>query len=150
MLQRRPATESDYQFMWNLHQRTFRTYVEATWGWNEEWQSEYFRETRDLSRYEILTDDGRDIGCLGIRNEEQVLFLEYIAILPEYQNQGVGSEVVRDLLRSAAERGVTVGLSVLKVNPARKLYERMGFQVIGSDEFRYYMESTDKYANRKG
>jgi ribosomal protein S18 acetylase RimI-like enzyme len=137
MLQRRPAVESDYQFMWDLHLRTFRSYVEATWGWDEEWQSKYFRETRDLSRYEILVNNGRNIGCLGIRYEDKVLFLEYVAILPEHQNQGLGSEVVRDVLRSAAERGVPVRLSVLKVNPVRKLYERMGFQTIGSDEFRY-------------
>ena len=141
MLQRRPAVESDYQFMWDLHLRTLRSYVEATWGWDEQWQSKYFRETRDLSRYEILVNNGREIGCLGIRYEDKVLFLEYVAILPEYQNQGFGSEVVRDVLRSAAERGVPVRLSVLKVNPVRKLYERMGFQTIGSDEFRYYMEA---------
>ena len=127
--------------MWDLHKRTFQSYVEATWGWDEEWQAKYFRETRDLSRYEILVNNGRDIGCLGIRYEDKVLFLEYVAILPEHQNRGLGSEVVRDVLRSAAERGVPVGLSVLKVNPARKLYERMGFQTIGSDEFRYYMEA---------
>jgi|SRR5215510_11186720 len=141
MLQRRPAVENDYQFMWDLHLQTLRSYVEATWGWDEQWQSKYFRETRDLSRYEILVNNGREIGCLGIRYEDKVLFLEYVAILPEYQNQGFGSEVVRDVLRSAAERGVPVRLSVLKVNPVRKLYERMGFQTIGSDEFRYYMEA---------
>jgi ribosomal protein S18 acetylase RimI-like enzyme len=127
--------------MWDLHKQTFRSYVEATWGWDEEWQTKYFRETRDLSRYEILVNNGRDVGCLGIRHEDKLLFLEYVAILPEYQNQGLGSEVVRGVLRSAAERGVPVGLSVLKANPARKLYERMGFQIIGSDEFRYYMEA---------
>ena len=127
--------------MWDLHLQTLRSYVEATWGWDEQWQSKYFRETRDLSRYEILVNNGREIGCLGIRYEDKVLFLEYVAILPEYQNQGFGSEVVRDVLRSAAERGVPVRLSVLKVNPVRKLYERMGFQTIGSDEFRYYMEA---------
>ena len=108
---------------------------------NEDWQAKYFRATRDLSHYEILVHNGRDIGCLGIRYEDKVLFLEYIAILPEHQNRGLGSQVVRDILRSAVERSVPVGLSVLKVNPARKLYERMGFQTIGSDEFRYYMET---------
>ena len=127
--------------MWDLHKRTFRPYVEATWGWDEEWQARYFRETRDLSRYEILVNDGREIGCLGLRYEDKVLFLEYVAILPEHQNRGFGSEVLRDVLSSAFERGVPVGLSVLKVNPAKKLYERMGFQTIGSDEFKYYMEA---------
>jgi ribosomal protein S18 acetylase RimI-like enzyme len=141
MIQRRPAVESDYQFMWELHRQTFRSYVEATWGWDEEWQAKYFRETRDLSRYDILVDKGRDIGCLEIRHEDKLLILEYVAILPEHQNQGLGSEVMRGVLRSASERGVPVRLSVLKVNPARKLYERMGFQTIGSDEFRYYMEA---------
>jgi ribosomal protein S18 acetylase RimI-like enzyme len=146
MLQRRPAVESDYRFMWDLHKQTLRSYVEATWGWDEEWQSKYFRETRDLSRYEILVNNGQDIGCLGIRHDDKLLFLEYVAILPGYQNQGLGSEVVRGVLRSAAERGVPVGLSVLKANPARKLYERMGFQTIGSDEFRYYMEAVPSAA----
>jgi ribosomal protein S18 acetylase RimI-like enzyme len=141
MLQRRPAVESDYQFMWDLHRQTFRSYVEATWGWDEEWQARYFRETRDLSHYEILNDNKQDIGCVGLRNDENVLFLEYVAILPEHQNRGLGSEVVGHVLPSAAERGVPVGLSVLRVNPAKKLYERMGFQVIGSDEFKYYMEA---------
>jgi predicted N-acetyltransferase YhbS len=64
------------------------------------------------------------------RYEDKVLFLEYVAILPEHQNRGLGSEVVRDVLRSAAERGVPVRLSVLKVNPVRKLYARMGFQTL--------------------
>src|SRR5678815_4591591 len=114
MLQRRPAVESDYRFMWELHKQTFQSYVEATLGWDEEWQAKYFRETRDLSRYEILVNNGRDIGCLGIRYEYNLLFLEYVAILPEHQNRGLGSELVREILRSAAQRGVTVGLSVLK------------------------------------
>jgi hypothetical protein len=62
-------------------------------GLGREWQSKYFRETRDLSRYEILVNNGRDIGCLGIRYEDKVLFLEYVATLPEHQNQGLGSEI---------------------------------------------------------
>jgi ribosomal protein S18 acetylase RimI-like enzyme len=47
-------------------------------------------------------------------------------------------------LVQAKQRGVPLGLSVLKVNPASKLYVRLGFTIIGEDEFRLYMEAIPK------
>ena len=64
-----------------------------------------------------------------------------IEILPEYQNRGVGSAVIRDVLAQAQAEGLPVGLQVLKVNPARRLYERLGFNVVGETATHYLMRA---------
>lgn len=41
----------------------------------------------------------------------------------------------------AAARDVPVRLSVLKANPSKALYERLGFHVTGDDDVRWFMSS---------
>lgn len=45
--------KEDYEFLWNLHKATMKSYVEETWGWNEQFQKEYFNnqfETNSVNR----------------------------------------------------------------------------------------------------
>jgi ribosomal protein S18 acetylase RimI-like enzyme len=67
------------------------------------------------------------------------IFLEYIAILPEFQNRGIGTELIREVLEEAAAKGFPVELKVLKINPAIRLYERLGFEVESRTETRFFM-----------
>lgn len=57
-----------------------------------------------------------------------------IACLPEYRGQGIGSRLLRELLRAVKEEGSSdypgVCLSCREGNPAMRLYERMGFSVV--------------------
>ncbi len=39
----RPATDDDYEFLYQLHAATIKPAVEATWGWDEVCQQERFR-----------------------------------------------------------------------------------------------------------
>ena len=63
-----------------------------------------------------------------------------IQVLPEYRRRGYG----RALLRVFAEQGAKAGyrllhLGVHKDNPARALYEQVGYQPAGSDgDYRLY------------
>ena len=47
--------------------------------------------------------------------------------------------VIGELLAEADERNVQVELRVLKVNPAKSLYERLGFAVFDETETHYRM-----------
>ena len=57
-----------------------------------------------------------------------------IACLPEYRGQGIGSRLIRELLRAVKDEGSGdypgVCLSCREGNPAMKLYERVGFSVV--------------------
>ena len=137
----RPATQADYPFLYSLHRQTFLAYVDQTWGWDEAQQEMAFRQEFAASVREIICWREQDIGSIVVEDHDDFLFLDYIAILPAYQNQGMGTAIVKRLLEEGARRALPVKLSVLKVNPARYLYERLGFCIVGNDEYRYYMEA---------
>ena len=60
-------------------------------------------------------------------------------VAAEYQNQGIGTQILRDLISEARRKSKSVSLGVLKNNPARRLYERTGFKVMGENEYKYFM-----------
>jgi ribosomal protein S18 acetylase RimI-like enzyme len=49
-------------------------------------------------------------------------------------------QILEKLLADAAQARVSVSLSVLRTNPARKLYERLGFRIVGQNDHAYDME----------
>jgi ribosomal protein S18 acetylase RimI-like enzyme len=57
------------------------------------------------------------------------MVLVVVEVLPEWQGQGIGTRVVSRVVQEAG--GVPVSLHVLKGNPARALYERLGFVIDG-------------------
>ena len=56
-----------------------------------------------------------------------------VAVAAGYRGQGVGSSLLAYLLEAAGVMYGSVSLSVSKGNPARTLYERLGFRLIGED-----------------
>jgi len=142
----RPATEDDYDFLWCLHRATMRLYVEKTWGWDEDWQIRYSQEHFDPTTLAIVESDGVPTGCISVKRGDGAIFLAAIELAPDYQNQGIGRKLIRSLLNEAASRGVPVELQVLKVNPAQRLYERLGFVVVGETETHHIMRWTPEHA----
>ncbi|MEG4417251.1 GNAT family N-acetyltransferase [Microcoleus sp. LAD1_D5] len=57
-----------------------------------------------------------------------------IAVLPEYTNQGVGTQLLARLLSEAKASYRSLSLSVRSSNRALNLYERSGFKVIEGSE----------------
>jgi ribosomal protein S18 acetylase RimI-like enzyme len=62
--------------------------------------------------------------------------------VPEFQGRGYGSQVVDDVVSRSS--GKVVSLSVLKANPAYKLYLRLGFSLVGEDEYEYHLQNQCK------
>lgn len=136
----RQATAHDYDFLYQLHVAAMREYVEATWGWQEEWQKEYFDRKFDPSDRQIIQIDGKDAGVIAIEQRDEGLFVALIEILPDYQNRGVGTSLLRHTIQKAQAANLSVTLQVLKTNaPARRLYERLGFVIVKDEDYRYIM-----------
>jgi len=135
----RPATLEDYDFLWRLHGTTMRAYVEPIWGWDEAWQRRLFAERFDVGRLQVIEADGVPIGSISVRRAADYLLLERINIAPEYQNCGIATKLIGDLLVEADRLGEAVELHVLRGNPARRLYERLGFTVVAETEERIFM-----------
>ena len=62
------------------------------------------------------------------------------ALLPcSYQGRGLGSAVLRTVLKRTDAQGMTVGLNVLQGSAARRLYEHHGFVVEAQDPIDVFM-----------
>jgi ribosomal protein S18 acetylase RimI-like enzyme len=126
------VTEDDFAWLWELKRRTMRGYIEQTWGvWDDGVQDIYFRQGFTPSKLRIIVVEGRDAGRLEVEKCDRELFLGTIEIAPEFQRKGLGSAIIHDLAAEARAARVPLRLQVLKVNPAQKLYQRLGFQVVG-------------------
>ena len=117
----RLGTSEDSDFLYDLHRAAMQQYVAQTWGWDEVWQWNYFQQHFNPAECQIITFEGKDVGVLSVRNRETEVLLKFIEVLLEYQNQGIGTAVIKSVLEQAHHTGQPVGLQVLKVNPARSL-----------------------------
>jgi ribosomal protein S18 acetylase RimI-like enzyme len=53
-----------------------------------------------------------------------------IGVKPDARGEGIGEKLMRAVIGEAARRGLGLNLSVRSENPARRLYERLGFRDI--------------------
>ena len=137
----RQATAADYDFLFNLHKITLRTYIEQVWHWNEAWQQANFSHHFEPANRQIVVLKGEDIGVISVRRKRGAIHLSTIQILPAYQKQGFGAQLIQATLDKAFGEGLPVTLQVLKGNPARRLYERLGFVVVVEAHTHYLMRA---------
>lgn len=137
----RQATEADYDFLYHLIVACLKEYIAATWGWDDVFQENYFASRFNPENTSVLVVEGRDVGQLTLEEKDNSIVLSQICVLPRYQGQGLGTEVIQGVLAKAEIRNCPVRLRVLKVNPARRLYERLGFVVFGETPTHYLLQT---------
>ncbi len=140
-LELRQASPPDADFIYRLVEVTMRSYVEQTWGsFSEELSRKNIAETIAAKDYSIIQCGGEDIGAISVVRHPDFIQLNQLFILPPYQNKGIGTSLVRELASEAQQTGMPLRLRVLNTNPARRLYERLGFQVSSTTPEHVYME----------
>jgi len=137
----RPALEADFAFIYSVTEAAMRGYVEQTWGpWDPSFQWDNTRKSFHQGTYQIISVQGKAAGLVAVETHDTHLQLEKLYLLPAFQNRGIGTFLVENLIARAASEGKSLRLRVLRVNPARRLYERLGFTVTDMTAERVYME----------
>jgi ribosomal protein S18 acetylase RimI-like enzyme len=80
------------------------------------------------------------VGFITVLVREGSVWIHTICVDREHQNSGIGTEVVKSFIAQAQEQRLPLCLSVLKVNPARQWYERLGFRVTDASKYHYHMK----------
>lgn len=134
----------DYDWAFELVRATLGEYVEQTWGWDEAVQQELFAKSFESQPGQIIQVQGQDVGMLVVEERPNELYLSRLLLLPENQNQGLGTDIFRSLLERAVDTGRPLSLHVLKANPrAAALYEREGLRAVSADQIRVLMRTQD-------
>jgi len=138
----RHATDDDLDLLYAMHVATMKDYVDQTWGWDDAFQESVFRERYTPAQIQVITFDGKDIGMISLEEREDDIFLRAIEILPTHQGQGIGARIIRQVISDAVSKQKPVYLRVLKVNPAKILYERLGFSVNEATDTHFIMKTS--------
>jgi ribosomal protein S18 acetylase RimI-like enzyme len=90
-------------------------------------QHQYYQENYAGADFDLILRDGTPAGRLYVARWPEEIRIVDIAILPAHRNAGIGTSLLRDLLSEGAATGRRVSIHVEQFNPARHLYQRLGF-----------------------
>ena len=137
----RSCSMMDLEFLMELKRNCFKWYIEKIYGWEEEQQLELTKQEMldNLSNMQIIQVDGKDIGLFTfIQEENGDCLIGMFAIIPKYQKHGLGTKILKDII--SRHPSTRIHLKTYKENPARFLYERMGFYKYDETETHWLME----------
>jgi ribosomal protein S18 acetylase RimI-like enzyme len=134
----RPVTTEDRGLLYSVYAST-REGELAGVDWTEEEkaafllqqfkaQDRHYREQYDGAVYDVIEVDGRPAGRLYVARWADEIRIMDISLLPENRGLGIGTALLRNLLHEGARTGKWVTVHVEQFNPARGLYERLGFR----------------------
>jgi GNAT superfamily N-acetyltransferase len=134
----RPAGAADFDYCHRLYFAEMER-INRELKLDRDVQAASFRRQWDVSQVRIITVDGADIGWLQTLTHDGSYFLGQLFVEPPHQRRGIGTEVMHRLIGEATRAGQAMTLAVVKINPAKRLYDRLGFRVVHDDERKFYM-----------
>ena len=134
----RPARMGDFVFCAQRYFESMRWIMEAL-NLDETRQRESFTAQWRLSEVRIIAIGEEDVGWLQTATLEDSLFLKQLYVIERCRRRGIGADVMNALVEEAMRLRKAVTLAVVKINPARRLYERLGFRITHEDEHKIYL-----------
>jgi len=93
------------------------------------------------AEHSIVTVDGVDAGQIWVDRGKDEHRLIDISISGPFQNQGIGSVLLQNLILEAQQAGAALRCAVATNNPGSlRFHERLGFAIISQDDMYYQME----------
>jgi ribosomal protein S18 acetylase RimI-like enzyme len=139
-VQLRPVTAADESFLLALFSEIRRPALAVT-GWTDADQdaflaSQFALQSKAYSlgfpsgEFHLITWQGRPIGRLYFAQLPDEIRVVDLALIAPFRGQGIGTHLLRMIVSRADSAGLKVRFHVEIRNPARRLYERLGFKLV--------------------
>lgn len=133
----RPITDADLPLLLRIFSTT-REQEMAMVPWTEEQKQAFMRmqfeaQHRHYQTYyagdsfDLILLNGEPIGRLYVGRWPSQICVIDISLLPPWRGRGIGGRLMGELIAEADAQGKSTMVYVEKFNPARHLYERLGF-----------------------
>ncbi|PUA38195.1 N-acetyltransferase [Paenibacillus elgii] len=132
------AQAEDETFLYEVYASS-RIEEVGAWGWGPGQIDQFLRMQYGFQQktyaaqypengWEIVWRGQERVGrWMTARLEDRIVLVD-LALLPAYQRQGIGTSLLQTLQHEAQKAAKPLCLSVQVHNPARRLYERLGFR----------------------
>lgn len=126
------ATAEEIQDYLSLSKKQMMRYFdEYSLKWSDEKREDFLNESQVFCILDPVLS-----GYLQLCETEDELLIYDLQIFPEYHGQGIGKKTILTVLDLANEKGLkSVRLGSFKSNPASRLYERIGFQMVKQNNY---------------
>ena len=140
----RPAGPDDQEFLLRVYGETRADELAAA-GWSGAEQEAFcrdqfaaqdrhYREHFPGCEFLVIERDGRPVGRLYRDRRADEIRVVDIALLAGERGKGLGGRIMGDILDEARGLGLEVRIHVERTNPARRLYDRLGFTLVEEGE----------------
>lgn len=132
------AQSSDLGFLLDLRKQSMHAYlVEA--GITLTDAQHLDRVKFEFAHAHLVKYEHEPVGLLKFQEQDSQVDILQLQILPTFQGKGIGSFLIEYVFDIARKLSKSVTLKVLKNNPAKRLYERYGFVMVGEDAHEFFM-----------
>lgn len=136
----RAPTEGDRGRLLDIHSKAYEALAMASIGrWDEAFRRAAFDDDYAPASTRVIEAGGAVAGWVRVDDLGPERFLDTLVVHPDHQGRGLGGAVTRRLMAEADAAGEPLTLSVVRVNRAVGLYERLGFQRFAEDPARIWM-----------
>jgi GNAT superfamily N-acetyltransferase len=133
----RPMNEADLPFLSALYASTRAEEVAMT-GWPAEMQRQFLEQQFDAqhrhymrhypdAEWLVVERAGRPIGRLYIEEWPSQIRIIDISLMGDSRGLGLGRAILEDIIELGRSLSKPISIHVEKNNPARRLYQRLGF-----------------------
>jgi len=139
----RDVLSDELEWLYDLNKEAYHEVVLRQFGeWDDAFQRDMFFTKWDTYRpAEIIELNGQRIGVVILERKAEYHWLQEIQVTRTHQGNGLGTEILKNLMGAAKLDGKPLRLQVLHENyRAKRLYERLGFQKLEKLEHHYLME----------
>jgi ribosomal protein S18 acetylase RimI-like enzyme len=103
-------------------------------------QDAHYRGNYPGASLDVIEVDGVAAGRLYVYRGESDIRIMDIALAPAFRGRGIGTSLLRRLMEEADSSGRKLSIHVEMNNPARLLYDRLGFLPAGEHGVYVLME----------
>ena len=137
----RQIQDSDLPFLERLYASTRQEELATIVDWSAEMKQAFLQQQFQAQHafystqykapdFRLILHEEQPIGRLYLDRRRDEIRIVDISLLPEYRRKGLGEQLLREVMAEAASSGRAVRIHVEIFNPARRLYNRLGFQQI--------------------
>lgn len=138
----RDCSVDDADFILELKELCFKWYIEIIYGWDkaDQRQKTINELNRLADKMKVITIDNKDIGITTFYEDTDTYVIGMLMIHPDYQNKGIATSILNKYISIAKAEKKKIILKTYIKNPARRLYERLGFNISHVDETHTHYE----------